>query len=962
MKKLFFALAILISVVGKAQLQLPYSIKVVTSDPLDWKLGPWSSTTAAKTNVPLSLRKGGLTVYITSCHCEYWWLDSDLSDGGLIIKQSAGGLQQGNNTLTDDLTLDGLTNGKAVNLATNALEFFSAGVLDFQMNDDLAGNSYNRLFSGHEGILVGSDSGTPGQRGVSLYTGVSGDQLALFINQSGAMSFGNSIDFGSSGQVPTSSGIGAPLIWQDIPNELPAQGGNSGKFLKTDGTSPSWDTPSGGGGGLTSITDDPFHYPANGNTNDQFGGRTSGNLKSIFNAYTLPVVTGLNNRLVIDGNSNGDGAALSDTTKRYGTVAASILGGTAAGYTYKNFAVAGQTTVQMNTDAVSQIDGSYVAGKSKNYLAAFEVENDAAINTGSSTATLYSAISSYWSGRKATGYYVIGMTSPLRSSYTASAQDLTINNRIETVNASIRSGTSDYNTLIDITLIPRLSNVRSRVGFFNDNLHFNVSGQADLADRVVSKIRADQSQQDYTPPNFMSWNGNTPDRSMIAGSLNNQPFGFITNGKVRGEFESFGTFNVNAHVVASSDIPFGTRNQAIGVFINPGLKAAANEDIMSALTIQPEYFDPVSFTGTVSDNLTINKQLTSTTHANLMRINSNGQITHTPLFTPTGANDYAVAFNGSITGLSSGTYIENNFGAVFDYAANNTGYINTRFAQTINLNSKTNTRSTIVDIELPSNATANDIALKLVVPEGIGVDLSSHAGTGTAINVVSSSSGTGNAMIMTDAAAIPGVWAKTTGTAQIGRFITQSTSNASGLLDMFAFERSNGSQVAGTGIANYVQLKSDAPNNVRALQEDYYWLSNVDGAENAAFRWKAVVAGTLTEGMRLEGKNLIVAGTVTATNGTLTVQTAQAGGRNLTALDNGSIITTSNTSPITITIVAGLPLGFHCTIIQGSTGAVLVNPDTGVTGFGSGTTASAGDAVDVSHFGTSGENYKLKLY
>lgn len=108
--------------------------------------------------------------------------------------------------------------------------------------------------------------------------------------------------------------------------------------------------------------------------------------------------------------------------------------------------------------------------------------------------------------------------------------------------------------------------------------------------------------------------------------------------------------------------------------------------------------------------------------------------------------------------------------------------------------------------------------------------------------------------------------------------------------------------------------------------------------------------------------NTVITGSLVVTKGILTTQSTQAGGRNLTSADNGTTITTSNNSPITLTIVSGLPVGFHCTIVQGDTGSVVVSPGSGVTGFGSGTTTSQGDAVDVYHFGTSGENYKLKLY
>lgn len=783
----------------------------------------------------------------------------------------------------------------------------------------------------------------------------------------------------TSGKTKVISGdfyVTAKPARNDTLNNLLAWNYSTGKFQLRKASSIS----GGGGGSLGTITADPFHYPTSGDSFDVFGGRTRGNLQSFFNAYTLPVVTGLNNRFVIDGNSQGDGAALSDTTKRYGTVAAAILGGTAAGYTYKNFAVAGQTTVNMNSDAVSQIDGSYVAGKSKNYLAAFEVENDALLNPGSSSATLYSHISSYWSGRKTAGYYVIAMTSPLRGVYTT-VQDLTINQRIEAVNTSIRSGTSDYNTLIDIPAIPRLSNFRSRVGFINDNLHFNVSGQADLADRVVSKIRADLSQQDYTPPNFMSWNGNTPDRSMIVGSLNAQPLGFITNGKVRGEFESFGTFDVNAHVVGSSDIPFNTKNQAIGVFINPGLKAGANDDIMSALTIQTEYFDPVTFTGTISDNFTINKQLTTTTHTNLLRIGANGEMSITPKLS--GVATSAITINPTITGPSSGNYIENSISGTYTYNANNQAHTTLSISPNLTRGSFSSVTETTLDINSGSTATSADKAINVSVAEGTGIAIGA-SGTGNGMNIISGSSGAGLLSLMTAGSGIPAIMFKTSGTAVVQRNITNSAST--GLLDMHSFERGATNQTAGSGIDNYVLLTSDAGNTVRAFQEDYYWITNVNASENSAVRWSNVIAGTLTEGMRLEGKNLIVKGNlniasmstagvlVNDASGNVTSTTAptlsldnvflktstQASGRNVLSSDNNSIVYFTNTSPVSMSIVTGLTLGFHCRLLQtGAAGSIVVS-GSGTTVIGATSTTNIGDMLDIYYYKSS-ETYVVTL-
>lgn len=51
----------------------------------------------------------------------------------------------------------------------------------------------------------------------------------------------------------------------------------------------------------------------------------------------------------------------------------------------------------------------------------------------------------------------------------------------------------------------------------------------------------------------------------------------------------------------------------------------------------------------------------------------------------------------------------------------------------------------------------------------------------------------------------------------------------------------------------------------------------------------------------------------------------------LTAADSGRIITTTGSSPSTITVPAGLPLGWGCAVIQGGAGQVTVTAAGGVT-------------------------------
>lgn len=86
---LIFLLLASFVVFAQTELELPYSVKVVTDQSLDWKYGPWADAADAISNVPESIRKDGLTVFLQDSQSEYWWLGTDLTDGGLIPKTSA---------------------------------------------------------------------------------------------------------------------------------------------------------------------------------------------------------------------------------------------------------------------------------------------------------------------------------------------------------------------------------------------------------------------------------------------------------------------------------------------------------------------------------------------------------------------------------------------------------------------------------------------------------------------------------------------------------------------------------------------------------------------------------------------------------------------------------------------------------------------------------------------------------
>ena len=71
-------------------LNLPYGIDPVNAVPVDSNYGPYASLAAAKAAIVLALRYDGLTVKINGLG-EYWWLQADLTDTGLIAKSTGGG-------------------------------------------------------------------------------------------------------------------------------------------------------------------------------------------------------------------------------------------------------------------------------------------------------------------------------------------------------------------------------------------------------------------------------------------------------------------------------------------------------------------------------------------------------------------------------------------------------------------------------------------------------------------------------------------------------------------------------------------------------------------------------------------------------------------------------------------------------------------------------------------------------
>jgi len=705
---------------------------------------------------------------------------------------------------------------------------------------------------------------------------------------------------------------------------------------------PSWQNATGGSPSLGTITDDPFHYPASGNSLDTFGGRTSGNLKSIFGSYSLPTVTGLNMKIVSDGNSNSVGYNL-PAGQDYPTQVYNALGGSSAGYSIVNFGVSGQTTQNMQSDAATQIDPAFDGSKTKNFLFAWEVENDVYVN-GVSGATASTNMLNYWSGRKSTGYYVIGATSPLRGN------DTTVNNKIKTANTALLAGTSNYDAIVDIPSIPMLSNVRAS-GFQSDLTHFTFSGVLALRDAYVSKVRTALSQQDYTPPNFMSWNGNTPDRSMIVGPTNSNALSFITNGKIRAEVTPNGSLTSVGDVTAVNGL-------AIGLTVNPGLTASADGDNLMTALFKPAYFDTNGKSSIVKDIV----QFRDSANVIQSRWDDRGRFFLQPTFTALNNNDQGSVMTGTTTGFSSGTFTGLSIAPNHNYAGNSTRFTAVDISPTANVGSYTGTLTTVLKVNAGAFVTSADKALEIDANDGVGLYIN-HGGSTYAANISSSTAGTIAAIGGTNGSALALNCYKIDGTGQTALFQNLTGSSVSSTIPIITLSRpvtiNNGGGIA------FPYIMGSSTGSIRtAGQSSAYWIDNTNTSETGGMKWETMQSGTLSEGMKLEGKNLTVDGTITATGGSYITPTSQAGGRNLAIADNGTLIVTSNSSPISITIPTGLAVGFNCKVAQGSSGAVTVSGAGGTTVVGgtAGTaiTANAGDIVEVYCTGTN--TYLINLH
>ena len=300
-------------------------------------------------------------------------------------------------------------------------------------------------------------------------------------------------------------------------------------------------------------------------------------LKDVYGVRIVAPTSGLNNKIVVDGNSNA-----TVTGNDYPTKLNTILGSTGAGYTLNNYAVAGQTTQQMSSDAAAQIDPQFDGSKTNNFLVAWEVENDATVNTGLTAAQLTSNMNTYWAGRKTAGFTVIGST--VLNKLDFSQTNATLASRINAANNLIAADTSNMSYFVDFRKNPWLSNSLSEVGFTSDKVHLNASGATVMAEAFARKIKQIQGQTLYDPIRTASWQGNRVGRSIVFGTLDAFSTGIIADGKVRLEARN---------------------NGAVAVI--PEILATANSQVLRGFQLTPTY-DVSTFTGVTRYDLYHNAQ------------------------------------------------------------------------------------------------------------------------------------------------------------------------------------------------------------------------------------------------------------------------------------------------------------------------------------------------------------------
>lgn len=184
------------------------------------------------------------------------------------------------------------------------------------------------------------------------------------------------------------------------------------------------------------------------------------------------------NQVIFDGNSMTDGS-----TSSYPATTVAALTGT---WYSRNFGVSGQTTTQMISDGVSQIDPFYDSRVTNNVLVAWEATNE--LKLGVSATDAYNNLVAYCRARKNAGFKVVVPTILPRSE-SGTPEDF--NTKRATVNTNIRNNYASFATAIaDVAANTDIGEDgdSENATYYTDKVHMTTAGYNIVAGIVKAAI------------------------------------------------------------------------------------------------------------------------------------------------------------------------------------------------------------------------------------------------------------------------------------------------------------------------------------------------------------------------------------------------------------------------------------------------------------------------------------------
>ena len=197
-------------------------------------------------------------------------------------------------------------------------------------------------------------------------------------------------------------------------------------------------------------------------------------------SQTSIAVTAVDKQLVVDGNSMSDGVGGSAP---YSDLISTYLGNA---WSISNFAVSGQTTAQMITDAATEIDTTLDEDLLCNIIAVWEGTNS--LYFGATGAAAYADLVTYCQARQSAGWKVVILTVLPRSN-SGTPTDFEIHR--QTVNTNIRENWQTFaDALVDIAADRRLGDLgdQTNTTYYPDLVHLNDAGYAIVAHYVASAV------------------------------------------------------------------------------------------------------------------------------------------------------------------------------------------------------------------------------------------------------------------------------------------------------------------------------------------------------------------------------------------------------------------------------------------------------------------------------------------